>query len=291
MAQAPRARRRDTAYGEQSISGHVKVISVAVISIAPMVRSLFKFIPRQYGKDLLQRATLQLNTLYRCREIEKAGPGRGDPGENTKHASHYVHGSYLSPDTHPPPPARGVVLSQCYVYGSYDGPDIPSGLVDQTFGPGMARQVYASQSMFDSRYDGPDMFVFCTTSFPRRCLQSRWRSPDGDDVWIEIFDPPAFFHALEQATRHLGQFHGVHQVRYGPRQTICGFFPEFVDPRWQAVPAAILKPPDFSIEREWRALWMPAALPIKPELIVAPELPKFCRLLRVVKSRDGCKAA
>ncbi|HVN45981.1 MAG TPA: hypothetical protein VMT66_12195 [Steroidobacteraceae bacterium] len=149
----------------------------------------------------------------------------------------------------------------------------------------MAGQIYAARSMFESRYDGPDMFVFCTTSFPSRCLQSRWRSKDGDDVWIEIFNPPAFFSALEQATRHLGQFCGVHQVQYGPRVSTRGVFPEFEDPRWPAVPAAILKPPDFWIEREWRQLWAPPAWPIKPEVIRAPELTKFCRLLREVKSR------
>ena len=245
-------------HGESSVVNDPRAvlnIPAPAKSKTVMLPSLFKFIPRRWGEALLRRGAVRITTLHECRRIEAAGPGRADPGENTKHAVHYVHGSYLRPDTHPPPPARGVVLSQCYVYGSYDGPDIPSGLVDQTFGPGMARQVYASQSMFDSRYDGPDMFVFCTTSFPSRCLQSRWRSPDGDDVWIEIFNPPAFFHALGQATRHLGQLRGVHRVQYGPRESTRGVFPEFEDPRWQTVPAEILKPPDFWIEREWRALW------------------------------------
>jgi hypothetical protein len=131
--------------------------------------------------------------------------------------------------------------------------------------------------------NGRDMYVYCTTSFPRRELQKRWRSDDGDDVWIEIFDPPGFFHVLAQATRHLGQFLGVHQVCYGPRISVRGIAPE-VSARWQNVPAAILKPPSFRIEREWRALWQPVALPIDPADVVAPELPKFCRLHRAVKS-------
>jgi hypothetical protein len=156
-------------------------------------------------------------------------------------------------------------------------------MLAQTFGPGVAGRAYVSQSMFDWRYNGRDMYLYCTTIFPSRGLQKRWRSEDGDDMWIEIFNSLAFFHVLEQETRRLGKFLGVHKVNYGQREVIHGFSPDD-NIRSQLINPATLKPMTFWIEREWRGIWTPAAYPIKPEAIVAPELRKYCRLLREMKS-------
>lgn len=229
--------------------------------LGPMPDRLYKFIPRRWGEKLLQQGSLRITTFYRCRDTEAAGPGRGDPGENRRDIFHCVQGSYLRPDTHP---AAWAVLA---------------GIL----GPQAASRAYVSNSMFSLKHDGPDMYMFCTTTFPSRGLQKLWRSDDGNDVWIEIFNPPAFFHALEQVTQSLGQFLGVYEVQYEQRTVVHGVFPGDKI-RSQLIPPPILKPPNFRIEREWRGIWIPSSYPIEPETVVAPDLHKFCRLLREVKS-------
>jgi hypothetical protein len=95
-------------------------------------------------------------------------------------------------------------------------------------------------------------------------------------MWVEIHNPHGFFGAMYQATADLGQFY-VGPVWYRPRT----FHPD--DPS-REFNAAFLKDPRFSLEHEWRAVWVPKAQPIEPLIRVIPELKSNSRADAVLPS-------
>ena len=209
--------------------------------------SLFKLIESRYGEALVQAGEIKISTLYTCRRLEDAGIARSHARENTKEM-------LMNPD-------RIIVTSD-----NYD--ELDPLLKRHVARPAVGPVIY-DRYTFREVFDGADLFVYCTSHFRTRRMERRFSS--GKDVWLEIFDPPAFFSELTKGISDVASFAKEGPVAYRP----SSFAPHAGAGE---VNAALFKSLEFEAEAEWRVLWEPRTQPIDPLIRTLPELTKYCRI-------------
>jgi hypothetical protein len=133
----------------------------------------------------------------------------------------------------------------------------------------IGRSVLYDRNTLRETFDGADFFVYSTSHFRTRRMERRFSS--GNDVWVEILDPPAFFSELTKGISDVASFSKEGPVAYRPRN----FAPSDAA---AGVDAAFLKSLEFEAEAEWRVLWEPRTQPVEPIIRTLPELTKYCRI-------------
>ena len=118
-----------------------------------------------------------------------------------------------------------------------------------------AGPVIYDRNTLQEAFADADYFVYSTSHFRTRRMERRFSS--GNDVWVEILDPPAFFSELTKGISDVASFSKDGPVAYRPRN----FAPSEAA---AGVDAAFLKSLEFEAEAEWRVLWEPRTQPVEP---------------------------
>jgi hypothetical protein len=208
---------------------------------------LYKYARRADAAAMLERATFRIGTLYEYRDVEKHGPEVGDVGEATRTVSQYV--------------GEGETWEKLR----------KSSLISELFNAEADSDIKISNSYFEQIQNFPDAYIFCVSIEPtEQALQDF-----GKDVCLRISTPLQFFLELGESLFRAGKiaqgggwFAGP--VAYVERGMQYG--------KELPIRPALHKPPRYSYQKEYRAVWIPASLPIKPEFVSSPSATTFLRL-------------
>lgn len=233
--------------------------------ITPRKGPYFKLLGTQYAVDLVERGTVKITTLRRCRETEErtAGPGRSDRREGYMEVDfNFGFFRLLGPDQEMP---------EELAKEGYTLLELGEGRVRAAVRPTLMQQMHSS----------PDVFLYCVSYYRSRRMERRFAS--GDDSWVEIFDPDGFFGVLDSYMSSLGHTpKGRHMVEYRSRRVRRGERPR---------KAELIKDCWFAAENEIRAIWTPRDRePIQPLIVSLPELTRFCRMNRKIVQPIELKA-
>jgi hypothetical protein len=223
----------------------------------------YKMMPRRFAEDLVNRGNVKIKTLFECQAAEDvAGIGRSDPQEGEIYHDMTIPSfRSLTPEEQADPQALQDLWERGYE---------PSNII------GMEDTWVLVQTHRLWR-PSRDVYVFCVSRKQTRTCELNFWSGE-DDVWVEIFDWPAFLNALNTHMVSLGhQALGVHDIGYRPR-----LFGQDVDARMHP---ATVKPRSFKHEHETRGIWQPGAWPASWFTVDVPALASYCRIQRAVEPR------
>lgn len=208
--------------------------------------NLFKYLMRDDAEALLSTGALRIATLFEFQDVERYGPEIGEESEGVR----TVYSDEDFDIEHVPEFARGTLIHN------------PEGHKNIRF--------QGIQFSLDRR--SPNLYIYSTCAVFERELLSQL----GRDVCVEILDTYLFFSAV---TRHLNTAGIATELLYlGP----CVYRPrrEHHSVETSCHPA-ILKAPEYSHQREVRAVWQPSGPDVNPVVVVVPELTKTVRLVSI----------
>ena len=100
--------------------------------------------------------------------------------------------------------------------------------------------------------------------FDTEALEKGYFGDDYDDC-IVILDSVRFFAAISENIRSEAEFAGCYSCKYMSRKYTNSIHP------------ALLKDPQYSYQKEVRALWESHRLLIEPKIIECPDVRQYCR--------------
>jgi hypothetical protein len=211
--------------------------------------TVYKYLPRKHAESLALRGEVQLGTLYKFRDAEQYQAGILDREEGR--TSRY----------HNPVITRGEDL-----------PDFA-----KRFAPSNPGVIYA-QCVFEEFRDYPDRWLYCTSTR----LSSRLLPDFESDSCVEIRDGEAFYKAIftALAVEGLVSFMDVVTCVYSSRRR------HYLEPELN-IPAAALKDPIHSHQREVRGILVPKQYPIAVVKRTIPDLRQYCKLVDVIPDDEA----
>ncbi|MCJ2376416.1 hypothetical protein LNL84_06160 [Vibrio sp. ZSDZ34] len=127
---------------------------------------------------------------------------------------------------------------------------------------------------FSKTFNSPDFFILCSSYEKSKSVMSQF---EGADTCVQITDPLSFYKELTILLNSITPvvFLGVHRVTYKER------IEEWNGTSWGADPT-LLKEPEFSKQKEVRAIWAPKyRQPITPQILGSVDLAKTCRKIAI----------
>ncbi len=207
---------------------------------------LYKYLQPKWADAMIRTGSIRVGTLSEYRELEAKDAERGDLGEGTR---------VLHSDDRP------------RVYNSTT--ELPSILRGVSCGPrGMATNG-PSAIVIEQR--GPDAHLYCLTEYFDPSVMQQF---GGASVRIER--PDEFFAAVDQQFRlELQKLDVSVCERVLDRCVYVSRRQNYHPP--SPVHECFLKPPSYEHQREVRAVWRPAQLPIAPIEFDCPQAVEYCK--------------
>ena len=212
--------------------------------------SLFKYLPKKYLDAFMEKGSLRIGTLHEYRQQEKYGPAVGDPREGFQFTAMDLPGggeidfSQRSKET-----------------------DFFRSIFRIPESPGRHLTVrMESGATFRARSESVEMYIYCVSSEYSELVMREFDC----DSCLEIVAPDNFFVAISERVREHATFNSLGSVRYVDRKT------RYTTPH--TVHPAIMKDPEYSYQKEWRAMWTPVAPPKGPLYVDVPPAIAFARV-------------
>jgi hypothetical protein len=149
-------------------SRRLRYVSAMDRCIPPSWPPLYKYLPKEFARSLVERGEVQINTLEACRRTEDAE--RGDPGEGMRITA-ALHQSFKEGDSVDP-------------------------FIEQFVGKQMGKGTRFIDCNFSAREIFENLFVYCVSLLFDRRLMHQF---PGYDACVRILDPVRFFHDLAHA--------------------------------------------------------------------------------------------
>ena len=207
------------------------------------IRPLYKYLPELHARSLVDKGEVLVTTLEKCRQAEM-GRERTDPDEGTR---------------------LTIAPRQTF---SWEGKGSADPFFDRFIG-GTGKGIRFIDSTFRLREVSEDLFIYCTTSRFDRALMEEF----GCDACVRIDNSWEFLRAVTDALGARVQ----RPWRWGPcvyRTREQHFQKRDID----RVDPAFLKDESYNRQREVRAVWTPSSQPIKPVILTAPVVVRYCTL-------------
>jgi hypothetical protein len=215
--------------------------------------TVYKYLLREHAESLVLRGEVQLGTLYKFRDAEEYRAGRLDKDE-----------------------------ARTY---EYDNPIAASGADLSDFAkrsaPSSAPGVMYVQCVFEEGQDATDRWLYCTSTR----LSSRLLPVFESDSCVMIRDGAAFYKALFTALAEEGlvTFMDVVECVYTSRHR------HYLEPA-SGIPAAALKDPQDSHQREVRGIFVPRQYPIGVIRRTIPDLRQYCERVSEIPDDEATAA-
>jgi len=203
---------------------------------------LFKFLKRKHATSLLGQGQVRIGTLYEYRNAEIYSGKIHDDDEGRKQIDVYFDSVELTAD-------------ELAVFG------IPIG------GKG---KMILNDTTISLRQDSPNCYIFPTASafFSDTLIQA---VSDSKDACIMIKDPDSFFNTLSQGFDS-GTYIGAFKCLYGDRLINLTWDDREYVKVLSSVPAAIIKPSKYAVQKEVRAIWLPNDQHVEPVIRTVPDI-------------------
>lgn len=199
--------------------------------------SLFKYLKHKHAAALIESGTLQVGTLYGFQDEERYGKEIGDKAEGIR----TVYSDEDFDIDHVPEFARGTLVRN------------PNGF----------KNIQFRGIEFRLERTSPNLYIYSTcAAFDRSLLSQLDR-----DVCVEIHDVHLFFTAVTSHLKNAGiasELLHLGPCQYRPRR-------EHHSVETKQHPA-IVKAPEYSHQREVRAVWQPLSDHVEPVLVTVPEV-------------------
>jgi hypothetical protein len=222
---------------------HVNLSRTIKRSELPEPSTLYKFMTKHWASELMKFGTVQVGTLHDYRNMEKHGK-RGDADEGKlKYVENVGAATTLDKLSH-----------------------IAKSLIHDPHGVGA--HVTISDVNFTNRIDHPDCLVYCTST-------SDDPSTDGGldeyDACVKIVDPPRFFEAITMGLGRMTDSLQGHMAR-----GLVTYQERTLGPSDRKRHPALVKPPRFADDREYRAVWFVEGVPVKVTPIKRTDVARYC---------------
>ena len=211
------------------------------------ITRLYKYLAPKWADAMIQCGSMRIGTLNEYRAMEARDAERGDVGEGTRTLHSDERPRVYNSTTELPPVLRGIACG-------------PGGLA--TNGP--------NAIVIENRV--PDLYVYCVTEVFDAAVMNAFGG-----ACVSIESPAAFFASVDREFRNKLSTLGL-SVRDGVLGG-CVYASRHQNFH-AAVPVhdCFLKPPAYRHQREFRAVWQPATLPISAiALECKAATSKYCR--------------
>jgi hypothetical protein len=206
---------------------------------------LFKYLKSKYAHNLLFAGIVRIGTLYDFRNEELYGNTIGDLEE-------------------------GKISSKMHVkHEIWNTENIPEFVTTNNFIKLQDNSnIILRNCTFSSHQQSPDCFLYCTNLYfdEKQMLKGDW------DACVLIHNPDKFFTAITNSLISDAKFEGISLCTYTSR--------ELPPNAYNKIPPALIKDPKYSDQNEVRAIWSPIRAPIKPKIIICPEIIQYCSLVK-----------